>query len=148
MPTGQSTHDLIANNLIDGVSRDYMDSVGILGVKVKQVTIKNNEVRNLPYTGISVGFEWDDSGNQDCHDNLVSSNRIHRVMTLLDDGAAIYALGKNQGSVMTDNYAYNLLVSPYSGSASVAAYYLDRGSCFWTLDGSDSECYEASTHLP
>ena len=21
-------------------------------------------------------------------------------------------------------------------------------SCFWTLDGSDSECYEASTHLP
>ena len=147
MPIGQSSYDLIGNNLIDGVGCDYMDAVGILGLKVKLVTIKNNEIRNLAYSGISVGFEWDDSGNQDCHDNIVSYNRMHRVMTLLDDGGAVYALGKNVNGSIANNYAYDLLPSEYSGGASVASYYLDRGSCFWTIDHNVSDFAGVATFV-
>ena len=128
MPTGQSSNDLISNNLI-----------GILAMKVKNVTIKNNEIRNLTYSGISVGFEWDDTGNQDCHDNTVSYNRVHNIMTLLDDGGGIYALGKNTGGIITKNYIFNLVASQYSGGAANTSYYLDRGSCFWTLESNVSD---------
>ncbi|MCC6127383.1 MAG: discoidin domain-containing protein [Pirellulales bacterium] len=147
MPAGQSSHDLIGNNLIDGVSRDYMDSVGILALKVKNATIENNEIRNLPYTGISVGFEWDDSGSQDSHDNIVRCNRIHRVSTLLDDGGGIYALGKNVNSSMAGNFAYDLPPSRYSGGSSVASYYLDRGSCYWTLEHNVSDFAGVATFV-
>lgn len=60
--------------------------MAILACKSKYVTIEYNEVRNVPYTGISIGFEWDDTGNQDSHDNNVRYNRIHNAMLLLDDG--------------------------------------------------------------
>ena len=147
LPVGQSSYDVISNNLVDGVSCYYLDAVGILALKVKQVTIKNNEVRNLPYSGISVGFEWEDNGNQDSHDNTVSHNRIHNVMTLLDDGGAIYALGKNVNGSITKNYSYNLLSSQYSGGSSNASYYLDRGSCFWTIDHNVSDFAGVATFV-
>ena len=147
MPAGQSSYDLISNNLIDDVCCYYMDAVGILAMKVKYVTIKNNEIRNLPYTGISVGFEWVDTGDQDSHDNTVSYNRVHNIMTLLDDGGGIYALGKNTGGSITKNYIYNLQKSKYSGANPNTAYYLDRGSCFWTIEYNVSDFAGMATYV-
>lgn len=127
---GTASHDVVKNNLVEWVGFYYKDAVGILALKTKNVTIESNEVRFVPYTAISIGLEWNDTGAQDAHDNDIIYNRIHSAMMLLDDGGGIYSLGKMPNSHIEYNYVYNVVRSPYNGGAPVAGIYLDNGSCY------------------
>ena len=50
--------NLIKNNLITKVGRDYHSSVGIFAGYTEGLAIENNELADMPYTGISVGWGW------------------------------------------------------------------------------------------
>jgi len=132
-PTGGSNNETISNNLIDHIGYYYMDSPAINLIKSKNMSVIHNEIRNIPYTGITLGFEWDDTGNQDANNNRISYNRIQNVRTLLDDGGAIYSLGKSTGTMIDHNYIYgsngNYVYTPWSGFG----IYLDNGSCYKTV---------------
>jgi len=139
MPVGLSAHDRISNNLIDGVACYYMDAVGIMALKVNNVSIDHNELYNLPYCAINIGFEWDDTGTQQSFNNQLFNNKIGRAGQLLDDSGGIYALGKQEGSRMYNNYVFDHIKSTYQGGYSVAAYYLDNGSCHWIVENNVAE---------
>jgi|GEM_PF-5286965 len=125
---GTAAYDLVKNNLIDNIGYYYRDAVAINVLSSKFVTIETNEIRNTPYTGISIGFEWDDSGNQDSHDNLVLRNRLYNVMQLLDDGGGIYTLGQMLNTIFAYNYIGSNAASLYNGGYPIAGVYLDQGS--------------------
>lgn len=137
-PPGSSSGTVVANNLVDAVSCDYRDNVGIMALKCRDLTIEHNEVRNLPYSGISFGFEWQATGNQQSSNNRVRFNRVHKVMGLLDDGGGIYTLGAMPDSHFSSNFVHSLAASPFSAGSpngyGNAGLYLDNGSTYKTVN--------------
>lgn len=128
---GQSQYDSITDNTVDGNGLDYFDMVGIGALLPQNITIARNDVKNNKYTGISVGWNWDD-GDHGMINNRIYQNRIHDVMQLLDDGGGIYSLGRQDNSNYHHNYIYNLAGSPYQGGYPIAGIYFDNGSCYKT----------------
>jgi len=70
-------------------------------------TIAHNEVSDLRYTGISLGWTWDivRSGTRE---NVVEFNHVHHVMRVLEDGGGIYSLGLTPGSVIRNNLIHDV----------------------------------------
>ncbi len=136
----------VTNNLISGVAEDYKDMAGILSTYVTHADIEHNEVANLAYDGIDVGWGWgmnDAGGSQDyvnrgtynyqpiystpttLKNTVVSYNKVHDIKKVFHDGGSIYNLSANPGSVISNNYMYN-------NQRSVGLY-LDEGSRYMTL---------------
>lgn len=129
---------IIANNYIHDVAQNYYCACGISAGYVRYLSILHNEVANLPYSGISVGWGWT---KIPCAmtNNTISSNRIYNVMNLLCDGAGIYTLGFSPNSVMKDNFISDMVKSSwatsfYSTTYPVACIYLDQGSKGYTIE--------------
>ncbi|WP_212823841.1 RICIN domain-containing protein [Catellatospora sp. TT07R-123] len=116
------------NNVVHDVAIDYRSHVGLLMTYLADSTMSNNEVYNLPYTGISIGYGWganDAGGAQDYVDRglynyqpkyttatiaknyRVQANHVHDVMSQMTDGAAFYALSALPGTTVDRNYFRN-----------------------------------------
>lgn len=105
----------------------HPSGVGIAILQSYGNKVENNTIYNLPYSGISLGWTWNEGPNYS-QDNLVSNNEIYEVMQLLADGAGIYALGNLNGSVIKNNYVHNLSRSNVAVGASVNGIFFDQGS--------------------
>jgi hypothetical protein len=129
---GASTFDTIKDNLIERVGQVYSDCVGIFLPSVANTIVEHNVVRICPYTGISIGWSWDDT-DQNCRDNAIQFNLIHDVMQLHDDGGGIYSLGRMTNGMIAGNYIYGITPSSFQGGAPIVGIYLDNGSCYKTV---------------
>ena len=99
--------DTIANNLIERVAADYFGCVGVAVGYPNGVQITHNTLRDLPYSGISVGYGWTDQPNA-MADNFIAYNDVSDVMKLLNDGAAIYTLSYQPGTRLYRNYLHDM----------------------------------------
>ncbi len=80
-------HDLvIRNNLLEDIANEYWGCVGILAGYVRDVTIEYNTLRELSYSGISVGWGWTSTVNI-LRNNRIHANRVERF------GKTITAVG-------------------------------------------------------
>jgi parallel beta-helix repeat protein len=131
-PSQVCRDNVIKNNFITKVGRDYHSSVGIFAGYTEGLMIENNELADMPYTGISVGWGWT-LETTPLKNNLIKRNRIHNVMSLLSDGGAIYTLSKQPGTRIVANYVFDIARSSGAGDHSVSAIYLDEGSSLITL---------------
>ncbi len=135
--------DIIENNtvsysIVHDIGTEYNSCAGIFIGFARTMIVNNNEVYNTPYTGISVGWGWNDPGSHDkfktdvvCRDNKVYRNLVHDVMLTLTDGGGIYNLGSQPGMEIQGNVVYN--VGHTNGEYDEIAYYLDDGSRFITM---------------
>ncbi len=132
-----SRNDTISNNYITDIGLDYRDAFGIFATFPRYLTIEYNEIQNISNGGISVGWVWDDKDVYGATNLEVRFNRIHNIMTALDDSGGVYTLGRIPNTNIHDNYIFNLPVSKYQGyadfGASNGALYLDNGSCYKTV---------------
>jgi hypothetical protein len=124
-----SSQNIIRNNYIDGVGLDYYQSIGIVTTYARDTVIEHNEITNTSYSGISVGWGWADVDNA-ARNNLIRYNKVHDVVKMLADGAGIYTLSRQPGTVIAENYIYDITRLPWLGSFPLAAIYLDEGSNF------------------
>lgn len=102
--------------------------VGIFDAFCDGTRITHNQVSNMPYTGISIGFRWDstETSQRNC---LVEFNHIFDVMKRLADGGAIYTLGLQPGTVLRGNVLHNVHRSAYAhGGAPNNGIFFDEGS--------------------
>ena len=127
------TRETIANNLVTDCGTEDWGCVGIAAGYVRHTAIQHNEVSNLPYTGISLGWSWTRLTN--CmSDNVVYANHIHHVATRLGDTAGIYTLSAQPGTVVSENFIHDIKMSPYVPDPDHWFYlYLDEGSSFITV---------------
>lgn len=140
---------LISNNRIQGVSEDYLDNSAILETYVEGALILHNDISDVPYDAIDMGYGWgmnDPGGNPnyrvrmhgyDFKDNLVyrtstthrdvvvANNRIHGAKKLFHDGGVIYNLSASPGTLITGNYVFD--------NNGRIALYLDEGSRYITV---------------
>ncbi|EMS73852.1 X2-like carbohydrate binding domain-containing protein [Ruminiclostridium cellobioparum] len=130
VPDGQSLYDTITNNTIDTVALDYKDMVGIGAMLPQNMTIANNEISDLPYTGITIGWNWSDV-DHGMTNNQVYQNYVHDSVRLLQDGGGIYTLGRMDGrSNFYHNYIKNMRVGPWAAWNHIMGIYMDNGSSY------------------
>ncbi|MFI0774491.1 right-handed parallel beta-helix repeat-containing protein [Streptomyces sp. NPDC021212] len=136
----------IKNNLVTRVAQDYKDMSGILSTYVTRAVIEHNEVSDLAYDGIDVGWGWganDPGGSTDYRnrglynyqpvystpttlsDNSVRYNLIHGTKKVFHDGGSLYNLSASPRTVIEGNYIYD--------NRNTVGLYLDEGSRYVTL---------------
>lgn len=119
--------NLIAANTIREIGRRHHDAVGILVLYSANNLISHNEISDLTYSGISVGFSWgyeEDQWSKGTHDNVVEFNHIHHIGNMLNDLGGIYTLGVSPRTFIRNNVIHD--IDAYSGFG--MGIYLDEGS--------------------
>lgn len=111
MPGAELTgeRNTVAYNTISRTGVEYTDAVGIWAGYEAELTVDHNSLDHLPYSGISVGWGWNQPEAQKSvlRDNKVTNNRITDVMEVAQeqhDGGAIYTQGAQPGTVLSGNY--------------------------------------------
>ena len=125
-----SSHNRVDNNHIFDGGHVYPAGVGVWVAQSHHNVISHNEVHDFNYSGMSIGWNWNDADNR-CHDNVIEFNHVHHVMNgQLNDGGAIYTLGKSPGSVIRNNVFHD--VWPYSTFG--WGVYLDATTSGYTVE--------------
>ena len=124
---GETSRTLVHNNYIHHYGEVYAGAVGVWMAQSSHNRVTHNEIHDGNYTGISVGWNWNKAPNR-THHNLIADNHVHHVVRgVLSDGAGIYTLGTQTGTVIRGNVFHD--VFPYMGSPAMAwGIYFDQGS--------------------
>ncbi|MGP3971746.1 right-handed parallel beta-helix repeat-containing protein [Streptomyces sp. 6N223] len=137
---------LISNNRIFSTALEYFDQDGIFASYATRLTIEHNEVSDMPYSGIGIGYGWganDPGGSPEyinrglydfqpiydtpttLADVRVVGNHINDVVHTLWDAGCIYSLSAMPGSTIEENFCEN------SGQLGL---YFDEGSRYITAN--------------
>ncbi len=135
-PTDQRetcSHLTISHNIIDDVTNEDWGCIGIGAGFVSNISILYNEISNVSYTGISLGWGWN---QQTCsmHDNMVKGNLIHHYARHMYDTAGIYTLGSQPHSFIEENVVRDIYTPGYVHDPNHWFYlYTDEGSSYITV---------------
>lgn len=95
-----NTADTISDNYVHAVATQYLGGVGIWIGYTRQSVIAHNQIDDVPYTAISMGWGgWHTHFNSPDADpnvnagNVIAANLMFNYMTTLGDGGAIYTNG-------------------------------------------------------
>ena len=123
----EASGNVVTNNYIHDGGRVYAAGVGLWLAQSSGNTISHNEIHSFNYSGISVGWNWNEAPNR-THSNTIEYNRVHHVMQgVLSDGGGIYTLGVQPGTVIRNNIFHDIW--PYMGNPAMAwGIYFDQGS--------------------
>ena len=120
-----SQGNAVVFNLVERCGVVFHGAVGVWVAMAKATDVSSNEISHLPYTGVSVGWNWSPAPTV-CEGNLITSNHIHHVMQMLSDGAGIYTLGRQPGTVLRGNVIHDVPVN--AGRAESNGIFMDEGS--------------------
>lgn len=137
--SGDISNNTITDNVVHDVANRYLGGVGIWVGYSRYTTIAHNQLNDLPYTAISIGWGgWhtdlthpDSDQSMNSH-NLIADNVIYDYMTQLGDGGAIYsngpqATGWGDALQITGNVAF-------LGTNTDFTFYTDAGSEYVDLE--------------
>lgn len=151
-PEQATTHCSLTHSLVEQVGQRYFGAVGVWIGMANHITAACNEVRNTPYTGISVGWMWNPTPTP-CHHNTIEKNHIHHVMQKLSDGGGIYTLGRQPGTKLVGNVIHD--VPRNAGRAGSNGMFLDQGTTdllitdniIYNVDRAPLRFHQATTNL-
>jgi hypothetical protein len=140
--------ETIINNLIKDVTNEDWGCVGICIGFAHDITIAHNEVRDLNYTGISVGWGW--TKTISCmRNNLIRANHIHHFARQMYDVGGIYTLSAQPNTTIIENYIHHLEKAPYAHIPEHYQYiYLDEGSSFIRIMNNRTEADKFFSNTP
>lgn len=124
-PGEVSKNNKVTQSVIENCGRQFYGAIGIWCGLVSNTVIEHNEIRNLPYSGISVGWMWDTIPTP-CRENTIHANHIHHIMNILHDGGGIYILGLQSGTRIIDNLIHD--VPTNESGAESNGMFIDEGS--------------------
>jgi hypothetical protein len=123
----------ISNNYIVNAANEDWGCTGISVGYVQGVNINHNELSDLPYSGICVGWGWTKSMNA-MRNNRIQANYIHHYAKHMYDVAGIYTLSAQPGSVISENRIDSIYKAPYAHIPTHWFYlYTDEGSAYFTV---------------
>ena len=127
------SHQHISNNLITGAANEDWGCVGIAAGYVRDINIEHNEISEVSYTGISLGWGWTKTVN--CmRNNRIHANYIHHYAKHIYDVSGIYTLSVQSKTEITENRIENIYSPLYVHDPNHWFYlYTDEGSSFITV---------------
>jgi len=150
----QVTRDnVISNNLIRQVAREYVDAAGIFVGFARRTLISHNTIVDVPWAGIAMGWGWGlldpgsfpglpnaQGGEWGTYDkptpngeNRILNNRIHGFLNVLWDGGAIYTTGQQGTSLAKGLLIEGNVASGKRPKGGGNTFYSDGGSRYITL---------------
>lgn len=127
------SHQRIANNLITDVTNEDWGCLGIAAGFVRDITIEHNEISEISYSGINLGWGWTKTVNS-MRNNLIHANYIHHYGKHMYDVAGIYTLSVQSKSTISENVVDSIYVPSYVHDPDHWFYlYTDEGSSFITV---------------
>lgn len=123
----------IENNLVTNVGNEDWGCLGILAGYVSDITIEHNQICEVPYSGINLGWGWTQTVN--CmRNNTVRANLIFHYAKNMYDVAGIYTLGSQPKSYVLENVVHSIYKPGYAHDPEHWFYlYTDEGSSFITV---------------
>jgi hypothetical protein len=124
---------IITNNRIDDATNEDWGCIGIAAGFVRNILIEHNEISNVSYTGISLGWGWN---QQTCSmaNNTIRANYIHHYARHMYDTAGIYTLGSQPHTFIEENVVDSIYTPSYVHDPNHWFYlYTDEGSSYITV---------------
>ena len=127
------TQQQINNCYFTEIGNEDWGCLAIAAGYVGDVNIEHNEISEVPYSGISLGWGWTQTVN--CmRNNRVHANLIHHYAKHMYDVAGIYTLGSQPKSYVTENCVHSIYKPGYVHDPNHWFYlYTDEGSYFITV---------------
>lgn len=144
------SYQIITNNLFEDIGNEDWGCVAVGAGYVNNINIEHNEIRDVAYTGISLGWGWNQSPV--CmENNRIHANHIWHYAKRMYDVAGIYTLGAQPNTVISENYIHDIYHPSYAHDPNHWFYlYTDEGSSFITIKNNwtESEKYLQNANGP
>ena len=142
-PQNQTASITIADNVIEGMGREYKGAPGVHSFCMRDSAIEHNTIRSISYTGISYNWpapQGSTLGGVPCtldpqygysRNNRVANNDVSAFMSYMYDGGGIHTIGRSLNTTITGNYFHDIAAGTPSAhsSSGQSVVYIDNWSC-------------------
>ncbi|MBM3890139.1 MAG: right-handed parallel beta-helix repeat-containing protein, partial [Verrucomicrobia bacterium] len=137
----ETSRTLVDNNYLHDYGNVYTGAVGVWVAQSSDNRISHNEIHSGNYTGISLGWNWNDCPTRTLR-NTVEFNHIHHIgRGVMSDMGGIYTLGRQTGAVLRGNLIHDVFA--YERPALAWGIYHDAGSNGFLDEG--NVCYHTTS---
>lgn len=122
----------VSDNIVHKTGQKHRGAPAIACYYVKDVDVAHNKITNSNYSGISLGWGWNNyPDSTTCGNNTVRNNYIENVNLMATDGGPIYTLGNQPGTVIENNYLVQ--TKEPEQRTGFSGIYPDEGSSYITI---------------